>query len=129
MNKVSIQYIEELVSPLIGQADNDSFFDTYNNISYTLDGNDEEIVKMILEKEILTNWKGKEESIKSKFKNSLSYYLTTDKINFERLFNSNLFPFNPPDTPKKNFVWLWEVIFNFESYIIKDLGNYLVIDC
>lgn len=128
MNQVSIQYIEELLSPLIGEADNDNFFNKYVDYSYDLDGNDVKIVKEILLSEISPYWNTKDDCSKNRMKKSLSYYLTTNKVNFGRLYDSNLLPFNHPDNPRDFFVWLWEILFPEESYLIEDLSNYIEIN-
>lgn len=54
---------------------------------------------------------------------ALSYYLTTNGVDFGRIFDSNLLPFTSPSDPRIFFVWLWEIMFNYENYGIEDIND------
>lgn len=124
MHKVNPSFLSYMLSPLTGGADIDEEVTKYNNII----PNNEAEVKEIIEVVLKPFFESAPMEFRHEAKKSLSYYLTTDKIDFERTFNSNLMPFDHPTIAKQFFLWLWEVLFNDESYDIKNIETYIEIN-
>ncbi|MDH7911558.1 hypothetical protein [Winogradskyella sp. SYSU M77433] len=60
------------------------------------------------------------------FKNSLSYFLTTNEVDFKEVFERSMPSFELTKDSKIFFVWLWEVFYGKESYVINNLNQYKV---
>lgn len=121
MTKVNPVFIDYLLNPLVGGADSDEETLKYRNV----DPNDEIAIKMIIKSVLKPEFEQQPNAFKEASKKALSYYLTTDKINFGRVFNSNLLAFDHPTNPKDFFYWIWEIFFGEEDYIIKDIEDYI----
>jgi hypothetical protein len=116
-NRFLIGYI---LGPIGGTADYDQGWEKYKNVN----GNDEETIKKILQQEILPYYESRSNKFKEQFKWTLSFYLTTGTIDFEDEFDACLIAFDPPDDPKLFFIWLWELLFPDEGYMVENLDDY-----
>jgi hypothetical protein len=116
MKTVNPYFFIELLEPLVGMADIDEEVETYRNIN---PDSEEEIKKIIIDV-LKPHFDSLSEVKKEQCKITLSYYLTTSTIDFERIFASYLLPFDPPSTPQLFFMWLWEVLFEGEEYIMEN---------
>ncbi len=123
MNTVNANYIDDIMGHLTEIDDYDTDFD-YTNI----DSDDENIVKEIISSKLKPNFEEMSDDYKGRFKLSLSYFLTTNKLDFEGLFYSNLVSFAPPSEPKYFFAWMWEEFFGNESYELANPENYKEVD-
>ena len=109
-------FINEVLSPLIGGADNEADLDKYGH--YRSDYEDD--VKQMALKVLLPEFINQKEILQSAVKNSLAYYLIySGKVDFESIFNSLLLPIETPRNAKLFFQWIWEVFFpgEFKEYI------------
>jgi hypothetical protein len=92
MKIVNALFLDYLTAPLNGGADDDEMVTFYFNVEV----NDQEVMKNFI-KEIIKPYVEKySEAFLMRMKESLSYHLSNNKIDFERLFNSNLLPFDHP---------------------------------
>lgn len=121
VNEVLVEYF---LHPLSGGADSDSQYELYKNV----DVNDENQIKKIISETIKPEFDSKPLEFKEIAKRTLSYYLTTDKIEFGGVYDSNLIAFDHPDNPKNFFIWIWEVLFGNESYRMEDWQNYIEVN-
>jgi hypothetical protein len=64
------------------------------------------------------------DTYKKSLKRTLSYYLTTNRIDFDRLYDNRLVAFEPPADPRDFFLWIWQILFPGEDYRIEDVENY-----
>ncbi|GAB2700586.1 hypothetical protein GCM10027037_26790 [Mucilaginibacter koreensis] len=121
MIEINSAYIGYFTGLLTGGADDDDMVLKYWNI----DCNDESTIKAIISEMIKPYYEGNYSAVfKFKAKTSLSYYLTTNRIDFSEEFNSKLIPFDHPDDAKLFYIWIWEVLFENEDYIIEDVSLY-----
>lgn len=112
-------YIDEVLSPLIGGADDEASIDDYGYYKSDI----EEDVKSLAKDVLLPDFKKQKERLQDVTKNTLAYYLTyPGKVNFESIFNSLLLPIETPVNTQQFFQWIWEVFFEGESkdYIKKE---------
>jgi hypothetical protein len=121
MELINQYLIVYMIGPLVGGADVDELSKKY----YSIDGNNEKEVKDIIRKEILPEFISNTKNMQLKCKQALSYYLTTDKADFERIFNGNLLPFDCPNDPKLFFIWLWEALFAGDNFLFQNPESYL----
>lgn len=123
MKIVNPYFLDELLSPLTGLADDDGAVEHYRHIEL----NSEDQYKSVIKDTLIEPFNNLDEERKQKSKLALSYYLTKQKCNFERVFNSCLPPFHPPEDARDFFIWLWESLFPGESYIVSDSETYKVV--
>jgi hypothetical protein len=119
MKHVNPNFFSNMLGPLVGMADGDD--DEYQN----LNPNSEEEVKKIIIDVLKPNFEEFSQEKKEKCKRTLSYYLTTSKIDFDGIFASNLLPFEPPTEPRLFFIWLWEVLFEDEDYLMENPDQFV----
>lgn len=119
MQTVNWYIINDLLNPLGGTADIDEKICQYKNI----DKNNEEEVKEIIAAEIKPYYNESSEAYKISAKRSLSYFLTTNRINFGQLYDSCLIAFDHPDDSRLFFLWIWEILFPREHYHMHDIQN------
>ncbi len=120
MNFVNRYFIDDVLSPLSGLADSDEDVKQYKHFQ----SDNENQVKALFHEKIKPAFDYKNDNIKIKTKNALAFYLVSDKVNFASIFHSNLLPFQSPKNPKLFFVWLWEVLFDFENYNLIDIKSF-----
>lgn len=118
MNIVNKYFLDDIVSPLAGGVDFDEF-----QYLHSLDSNGDIQMKAVIREHLLPYFEDSTPDYKAKFRVSLAYYLNKNKIDFERLFESNLLPMAPPDTPIIFFVWVWEVLFPTEEFSAIPIDN------
>lgn len=112
MKIVNRYFIDDILSPIVGLADSESDLHLFGEI----DTSSELELKKFFRDIIKPTFDFKKEKVKYISKNSLSYYLKTNKINFESLFYSCLLPLEPPKDFKLFFIFLWEVLFPNQSF-------------
>ncbi len=121
---VNSHLVESLLMPLAGEADSDDQIILFASI----DVNNEFEMKEVIRKYLLPDFKQASKTYQDQVKLSLAYFLITEKIDFERIIQSLLLPFDPSHHGKKWFVWIWEVFFNKEEYSLSDISKYIVVD-
>lgn len=117
---VNEHFIDSLLTNLIGGADIDEDIEKYNDV----DPNDEDRIKQILIEVVKPFFQEKNEAYQEMARTTLAYYLTSDKMDFERKFASMLIAFMPPTNPKTFFIWMWEVLFPDRSYNLLNWKEY-----
>lgn len=120
MKTVNLYMLNDILTPLGGGADIDEQIFQYQNFN----GNDKMSVKNIIAREIKPYYKKASQEYKTSFKRSLSYFLTTNAIDFGRLYDSCLIAFDHPANPRDLFVWIWEVLFPDTDYILENIHEY-----
>jgi hypothetical protein len=105
-------------------ADDDAISDRYADLNC----DDESLVKEIICSELCPAFDALPESSRAKAKDALSYYLTTNRINWLDTFNAELLPFKPPSDARQFFVWLWECVFKESNYQFNNPQGVIVID-
>ena len=111
----------ELLEPLVGMADVDEQVEFYQAIN---PDSEEEMKRTILDV-LKPHFDALSQVKKERCKLTLSYYLTTSKIDFERIFDSYLLPFDPPSPVELFFVWLWETLFENEDYTLESPEQFI----
>lgn len=124
MQTVNWHMLNDLMNPLGGTGDIDEKIYQYRNF----DNNNEIGVKKIIMQEIKPYYEKAPDAYKTSLKRSLSYFLTTDRIDFGRLYDSCLIAFNHPTNPKDFFVWIWQELFIGEDYYMEIPNNNIEID-
>lgn len=125
MLTVNQSMFESFLDAIGGTAD---FDDDRTEMLSKIDGNNEKVVKSIILSEIKPYYESRNDAYKASAKRSLSYFLTTNTINFGRIYDSCLIAFDHPTDPKLFFLWVWEILFPNESYVIEDIEQYIEID-
>lgn len=119
---VNLYFITDLLSPITGLADDDEAVEKYRDIDTSVDND----YRKIIRKEIRTYYDYLNSEKKDKVKRALNYYLATSEIDFERLIESCLPPFDPPKDARDFFVWVWEELFEGETYQITNKADYVI---
>jgi len=104
-------YIDYVLDPLVGGADNDEAMDKYGHYN----SDDENDVKLLAKEVLLPRFLKQPTRLQTAIKNSLAYYLVYPKQNFEAIFNSMLTSIETPTNSRIFFQWIWEVFFDGES--------------
>lgn len=116
--------IESLLFPLAGEADDDERTDYFSGF----DVNNEVEMRKIIEKYLLPEFKEASSIYQEQAKQSLAYFLTTESIDFKRIIQSLLLPFDPSHHGKKWFIWIWEIFFRNDNYHISDVSQYSIVE-
>jgi hypothetical protein len=124
MQTVNENMVRSLLAPLGGSADIDEKIYQYQNV----DSNNETEIKRIISENIKPDYEGQSGAYRASAKRSLSYFLTTNRINYGYIYDSCLIAFDHPTDARVFFVWIWEVLFPGEDYHIDDVKNYSEID-
>lgn len=120
MNSVNRYFLDDVLGPLTGLADSPEDVHLYSNIN----SDDELEIKRLFTKIIKPDFNSKIDKVKIEIKKALSFYLTTNKVDFKKVFNSNLLPISQPSNTRLFFVWLWEVLFVNEKYDNIDINSF-----
>ncbi|MCC0566090.1 hypothetical protein HN020_15355 [Brevibacillus borstelensis] len=123
MQVVNPHFLDLFLRPLTGLADDDEAIAYYKEIELLT----EEQYKAVIRETLVEHFNNLEEVEQRKSKLALSYYLTEAEIDFERVFYSLLPPFDAPSNARDFFVWLWEELFDGESFELKDAESYKVV--
>lgn len=124
MNVVNICFLEDLLSPLTGLADDDEMVQYYSDINLSA----ETQYKQIIDEYIKGYFCKLNKEKKNKLKMALRYSLSKEGFDFARIFESCLLPFEPPINVRSFFIWIWEELFREEDYMISNLEEYKVIE-
>lgn len=94
-----------------------SFYDLdcCEKIFKNLNPDDEMEVKSIIKYRIFLDFCVKSNDYKTTFKNTLIYFLNTDQIDFEEVFDDAYSSIPITKNPKTFFIWLWEVFYGYED--------------
>ena len=92
-----------------------------------IDANNEAKVKELFRRFLVPEFESFEPKNKQRLKEALKYLLCfgNDDL-FQLVTNMNEPPFEFPDPPIKYFIWLWEELFDDESYKIENINQYIV---
>jgi hypothetical protein len=121
MAKVYPYLLHKLLGPL--SADDDEEYFKYRS----LDPNDSEQVKEVIRGRLLPSFQAADPVRQRLSKTTLMYYLTCHGgVNFECVFDSMLMPFEHPKDARDFFVWIWEIYFPKESYVLPHPERYIV---
>lgn len=123
MKIVNPYFLLDLLGPITGRGDDDEEVEKYKYI----DSSDETHYKIIIKEIFVDYYLGLTKHNQGKAKLALSYYLSKSDLDFERIFESCLPPFDPPNDPRDFFVWIWEALFNGESYEIDPSEKYKIV--
>lgn len=115
-------FLHMLLDPLTGLADDDESIGCYAD----LDSNNEACVRDIIRRTIVPYVEGVSLQCLQGIQLALRLCLTSNIVDFRRVFESTLPPFDPPDDPRLFFLWIWMECFPNESYNISDPENYSV---
>jgi hypothetical protein len=116
--------IRDILAPLGGTGDDDLDMMRYKNI----DSENEYDIKEIIRERIKPYFEERPENYRSSLRKSLSFFLTTNKIDYKYVFDSCLIAFDHPSEPRKFFLWIWEVLFPDQDYRVSDIYNYMIVD-
>lgn len=120
---INQEFLNVIFKPIIGLGDDDEIVEFYiKNPLVT-----EEDYKKVIRNILFENFKKLSDENQKKVKIVLNYFLSTDKIDFSRVFYSNLPPFEAPDECKNLFIWIWQEFFGNEKYQILSDEKYKII--
>lgn len=112
MKQFSLQYIDLLLEPLVGLADDDNEVAKYSNIN----SHSSEEFKQIINQILKPHYELLDQPSKEMAQGSLRYFLGRPDTDFERIYYSNLMPLDAPHPARMFFVWLWEVLFDQQNW-------------
>jgi hypothetical protein len=124
MQTVNEYMVRDLLTPLGGSGDLDEQIHLYRNI----DNNNETEIKKIISNTIKPYFKKQTEEYQASAKRSLSYFLTTNRLDYGYVYDSCLIAFDHPDDARDFFLWIWEVLFPIENHTMTDIKKYTEID-
>ena len=119
MKTVNPYFLHRLLDPLSGLADDDESVEKYA----TLDPNDEESVRQVIRHLLVPHFRSLSADCVVRIRLAYQYYLTKESSNFERVYESILPPFDPPNDPRMFFVWVWEECFPGEAFELEDVSD------
>lgn len=120
MKTTDLKYVDMALNPLIGLADDDETVLQYQH----LDSNNEDEIKQVIRHTLKPYFAQLDAVSRERVKDALRYCLFDQNTEFERVFYSNLMPFDAPPEPRQFFVWLWEELFSPEDYHVINLSEY-----
>ncbi len=119
MIRVNKYFLENILSPLCVFADGEEYSKDFDEI----DSNNEEEIRKIIRSYLIPWFIKKEDKYKQITKDTLRYYLTTEKVDFDGFMQSRI-PFKSPSIPKLFYIWLWKEYFGEnEPYLIEDFNK------
>lgn len=124
MKTVNQSMVSDLLNSLGGSADINEKIFKYQNV----DSNNEKEIKEIILLNIKPHFESQSDQYRASAKLSLSYFLTTNRIDYGYIYDSCLIAFDHPTDARIFFLWIWEVLFYGEDYHINDVKNYSEID-
>lgn len=133
MKTINIGYIHYLQIAYVGTVEADFASDDCHFPS-AWDSNSETMVKSMIRGLVLPHYESSCPVTKSGIKISLMFILTRCSMNdpkysskfFAWLIEDAMAIFPPPDPAEKFFIWVWEVLFPNESYLLPNSDDYLV---
>ncbi|MBO9153740.1 hypothetical protein ACFOTA_16090 [Chitinophaga sp. GCM10012297] len=111
---VNAAFIEEFLIPMVGGEDREDDEEVMQMSKLNLDKREDRTE--LIHKFLLPAFRSRPEEIKRYAKDSLAYYLCSNKINFERVLDSIMAPVIYSDNVRLFFIQLWELAFTGESY-------------
>jgi len=121
MNTVNPYLLHTLLEPITGLADDDASVQAFAK----LDSNDESEMRAIIRNMIVPHALSLSRDAMKRVKLAYQFYLSKPDSNFERVFYSNLPPFDAPDDPRQFFLWIWDECFVGEDFRLADLSKYI----
>lgn len=121
MKTVNPSLVSATLAGLTGLADDDEVGEM---LFTTVDPNDQTQVKQVIRKYLKPDFVKGGHAYQQGIKTSLAYYLTTDRIDFERVYDSCLLPFNPPTPARLFFEWVWQEFFPKDHYLLDKVDEY-----
>lgn len=115
--------LDIFVEPLIGLADDDEEVYKYMLIKPQTP----EEYKKIIRENLKESFQKNEDKKKKSAEIALRYYLSDSTIDFERVFYSNLIPFEAPIPARNFFLWIWQELFEDEDYHLTEEQYKLII--
>ena len=122
MKTVNPYFLHSLLDPLTGLADDDEAMEEFSEFN----SNDTSASRELIRKMIVPHCESMGAAIRERVQLAYRYYLSVDSSDFERVFESVLPPFDPPENPRDFFVWIWEECFPQEPYQLFDVADYVV---
>lgn len=107
MTTVNLQFIDALLGPLVGSADDDAQRDRYRNVN----ADNEYHVKAVIAETIKPRLDNRPWRYRTAARNALAYALLQPDFDFATVYANNRIAFPPPLTARLFFVWLWEILF------------------
>lgn len=125
MTKVDVNpsFVDSLLDPLIGLADDDDAVEYY----WDLNPNDETAVRSIIRETLRPEFERWDDKSRAKAKLALQYMLSFRREWCESIWNNGLIPFDAPDNPCLFFEWLWRELFGDEPYELNDKKAFNVV--
>jgi hypothetical protein len=120
MKTVNPFFLCKLLGPLVGLADDDDALDKY----HPLDPNDPEQVRVVIRDELAPHFLAMSADGKARARLALNYYLSNPRLDFGRVMDSSLLPFESPADPRTFFVLLWEELFPGEVFVPIGVDDY-----
>ncbi len=105
MNPSNEYYLERLLEPWIGLADDDDAIIEYKSV----DPNNEHEMKSIILADLGPHLAAKSAEDRLRIMSALREALLTNGIDFGRLHEANLPPFKHPKNPRDLFQWIWDI--------------------
>jgi len=124
MDTVNKYMLSDLLNPLGGTADSDEKIIQFKDFN----SNDEEAVKKIIIDEIKPHYDHMNDGYKTSVKRSLSYFLTTNRVDFGHVYDDCLIVFDHPADARDFFLWVWQVIFPGENYHLENAESFVEIN-
>lgn len=121
MKTVNPYFLHTLLEPLTGLADDDDAMEEYSGF----DSNNEQSVRQVIRELIVPHAKSLSSRCLERVRIAYRYYLSKPSPNFERVFESVLPPFDPPNDPRDFFVLIWEECFPSEDFTLEDIEAYV----
>lgn len=113
MPRINPYYLFDAMAPWAGLADaSDEELRRYAEV----DPNDEVKIKTLILDEIKPYLDTMNSAGRQAIRDTYRYYLTYDGVNFERMWDAHLPPFDAPKNAKNLFRWVWEVCFGPEEF-------------
>jgi hypothetical protein len=121
--RVNIDVVFAILAPWLGRADDDPCLPGY----YALDLSDEGVVRSLIRSDIIPEFDKWNETDKVYAEDSLRYMFNFKRDKFQRLFDSGLPPFEPPDIIRF-FEIIFEELFPGKSIAVDRKEKFKIVD-
>jgi hypothetical protein len=111
-------FVASLLGPISAMSDEER-----DDAHKRVDPNDSVAVKRLIATVLKPEFDRYDERSQVLLRENLSYFLTVGIDHWNHLYESSMPPIDPPDDPQRFFLWLWEVLFHDQSYLMSDTSD------
>jgi len=117
MKTINLQFIDAVLGPLVGSANDPAQLERYRNFN----PDNEFHVKAVIAETLKPRFDNRPDRYKKAVKHALAYALLLDDFDFTSIFINSRIAFQPPAVIRNFFLWTWQILF-LEQPVRLDYG-------